>query len=81
MQGITTTGGKHGMICGVNVFGVLFAARFISLFFSLRIEIPRMRLFRHLDSGLECFFVTTLHSLVHYNREFLACLKVFPVSK
>lgn len=31
MQGITTTGGKHGMICGVNVFGVLFAARFISL--------------------------------------------------
>lgn len=22
---------KHGMICGVNVFGVLFAARFISL--------------------------------------------------
>lgn len=32
MQGITTTGGKHGMICGVNVFGVLFAARFISLF-------------------------------------------------
>lgn len=52
MQGITTTGGKHGMICGVNVFGVLFAARFISLFFSLRIEIPRMRLFRHLDSRL-----------------------------
>lgn len=24
---------KLGMICGVNVFGVLFAARFISLFF------------------------------------------------
>lgn len=24
---------KHGMICGVNVFGVLFAARFISLSF------------------------------------------------
>lgn len=43
---------KHGMICGVNVFGVLFAARFISLSFFERIEIPRMRLFRHQDSRL-----------------------------
>lgn len=40
-----------------------------------------MRLFRHQDSRLEYFFVTTPHSLVHHKWEFLPCLKVFPVSK
>lgn len=69
---------KHGMICGVNVFGVSVCRSFHFPFFFLRIEIPRMRLFRHLDSGLECFFVTIPQSCLSQS-EFLPCLKVFPV--
>lgn len=64
MQGITTTGGKHGMICGVNVFGVLFAARFISLL--------SLRELRYLEC--DCFVTWTLDSSASLEQQHLTVL-------
>lgn len=65
---------KLGMICGVNVFGVLFAARFISLLSLRELRYLECDCFVTRTLDLSALFVTTPYSLVYHNRNF------FPVS-